>query len=205
MKRRHRNDPEVSSIAGGDWAERKPPQNLLVQATPAENAVAEELDRIWLHPAESSPYSGAASALFPWTLATAFLSSPAALRQTISERRRRVSAHSPTPEQQREIAALDRLNDLNDAAFDSSATYDKLVRYLRKISIDRRQRAVVFAERVDTLHWLRKRIVKDLCPAENEVAVLHGGLSDAEQQQIVESFKQSTSPHPRAGHRRCRQ
>ena len=86
MKRRHRNDPEVSSVAGADWAKRKPPQNLLVKATAAEDAVADELEQVWLHPTGSSPYSGAASALFPWTIAKAFLSSPAALRQTISER-----------------------------------------------------------------------------------------------------------------------
>ena len=50
MKRRHRNDPEVSSVAGADWAKRKPPQNLLVKATAAEDAVADELEQVWLHP-----------------------------------------------------------------------------------------------------------------------------------------------------------
>ena len=196
MKRRHRNDPEVSSVAGADWAKRKPPQNLLVKATAAENAVANELDQVWLHPTGSSPYSGAASALFPWTIAKAFLSSPAALRQTISERRRRITAHPTTPDQQVEIEALDRLNELNDAVFDSSAKYDELVRYLRSIGIDRRssERVVVFAERVATLCWLRDRLRGDLCLAEDQIAVLHGGLSDTEQQQIVESFKQSNSP-----------
>ena len=196
MKRRHRNDPEVSSVAGADWAKRKPPQNLLVKATAAEDAVADELEQVWLHPTGSSPYSGAASALFPWTIAKAFLSSPAALRQTISERRRRITAHPTTPDQQVEIEALDRLNELNDAVFDSSAKYDELVRYLRSIGIDRRssERVVVFAERVATLCWLRDRLRGDLCLAEDQIAVLHGGLSDTEQQQIVESFKQSNSP-----------
>ena len=196
MKRRHRNDPEVSSVAGADWAKRKPPQNLLVKATAAEDAVADELEQVWLHPTGSSPYSGAASALFPWTIAKAFLSSPAALRQTISERRRRITAHPTTPDQQVEIEALDRLNELNDAVFDSSAKYDELVRYLRSIGIDRRssERVVVFAERVATLRWLRDRLRGDLCLAEDQIAVLHGGLSDTEQQQIVESFKQSNSP-----------
>lgn len=196
VKRRHRNDPEVSSVAGADWAKRKPPQNLLVKATAAEDAVADELEQVWLHPTGSSPYSGAASALFPWTIAKAFLSSPAALRQTISERRRRITAHPTTPDQQVEIEALDRLNELNDAVFDSSAKYDELVRYLRSIGIDRRssERVVVFAERVATLRWLRDRLRGDLCLAEDQIAVLHGGLSDTEQQQIVESFKQSNSP-----------
>jgi len=60
VKRRHRNDPEVSSVAGADWAKRKPPQNLLVKATAAEDAVADELEQVWLHPTGSSPHSGAA-------------------------------------------------------------------------------------------------------------------------------------------------
>ncbi|MCP9401706.1 SWF/SNF helicase family protein, partial [Cutibacterium acnes] len=45
-----------------------------------------------------------------------------------------------------------------------------------------------------TLCWLRDRLRGDLCLAEDQIAVLHGGLSDTEQQQIVESFKQSNSP-----------
>ena len=87
--RRHRHSPEVASVVGADWAERKEPQNWLVPASDAENAVARELDTVWLHPESgSSPYSGSASALFPWTLAKAFLSSPAALLESIKERDR---------------------------------------------------------------------------------------------------------------------
>ncbi len=196
VKRRHRNSPEVASVAGADWAERKPPQNFLVPASPAENAVAEELERTWLHPASgSSPYSGAASGLFPWTIAKAFLSSPAALRQTLHERRNRL-AHNPTPEQQREIEALDRLDELNDAAFDHSAKHQKLVGYLRGINIAKNspERAVVFAERVATLGWLQEHLQRDLKLSADQVAVLHGGLDDVKQQQIVESFKQRNSP-----------
>ncbi|GAE71408.1 hypothetical protein JCM18916_741 [Cutibacterium acnes JCM 18916] len=66
----------MSSVAGADWAKRKPPQNLLVKATAAEDAVADELEQVWLHPTGSSPYSGAASALFPWTIAKAFFCPP---------------------------------------------------------------------------------------------------------------------------------
>src|SRR6516164_8094264 len=85
--RRHRHSPEVASEVGADWAERKEPQNWLVPASGAENEVARELDEVWLHPASgSSPYSGSAAALFPWTLAKAFLSSPAALLESIKER-----------------------------------------------------------------------------------------------------------------------
>ena len=85
--RRHRHSPEVASEVGADWAERKKPQNWLVPASDAENEVARELDAVWLHPAAgTSLYSGSAATLFPWTLAKAFLSSPAALLDSIKER-----------------------------------------------------------------------------------------------------------------------
>ena len=59
----------------------------------------------------SSPYSGSAATLFPWTLAKAFLSSPAALLESIKERIGRLGKH-PTAAQEREIEALRRLEAL---------------------------------------------------------------------------------------------
>lgn len=67
--RRHRNSDEVKQVVGADWAEREEPQNLLIAATAAENAVADELVNVWLHPRTGSPpYSGSNAQLFPWTL-----------------------------------------------------------------------------------------------------------------------------------------
>ena len=107
--RRHRNSHEVSRVVGAAWAERKEPQNWLVPASAAENEVARELDTVWLHPESGkSPYSGSASQLFPWTLAKAFLSSPAALETSVSDRVERIEKY-PTRAQQQEIEALERL------------------------------------------------------------------------------------------------
>lgn len=201
--RRHRNSPEVAGVVGSDWAERLPPRNELVPASPAEDAVADELDGVWLHPAGgSSPYSGS-TRLFPWTLAKAFLSSPAALDASITERRRRLDAAARagatgtmSPAQRAEADALDRLAGLNEAAKDSSAKYDRLVDYLRRIGVGRRSdmRAVVFAERVATLTWLQRRLTADFGFKPGQVGLLHGGLPDVDQQEIVESFKQTNSP-----------
>src|SRR5206468_8830798 len=44
--RRHRHSPEVASVVGADWAERKEPQNWLVPASSAENAVRSEERRV---------------------------------------------------------------------------------------------------------------------------------------------------------------
>jgi superfamily II DNA or RNA helicase len=195
--RRHRHSPEVAREVGADWAERLPPQHFLVEASPEENAVAAELSDVWLHPVGgSSPYSGSTKGLFPWTLAKAFLSSPAALKESLRERLKRVG-EVLTNEQERERDALRRLLTLAEASLDApSAKYSKLIEYLRQIGVGPRsaERAVVFSERVATLHWLREKVKADLKMSDEQVRVLHGGLSDIEQQEIVESFKQSSSP-----------
>lgn len=53
---------------------------------------------------------------------------------------------------------------------------------------------MVFAERVATLGWLREQLQRDLKLKDDQIGVLHGGLTDVEQQEIVESFKQQSSP-----------
>ncbi|PFG29924.1 helicase-related protein [Paramicrobacterium agarici] len=194
--RRHRNSPEVRDEVGDDWAERMPLQNFRVDASPAENAVADELAEVWLHPdSGSSPYSGSVKGLFPWTLAKAFLSSPAALAESVSERIRRLGTEL-TSEQRRERDALEHLGELAQVSLQQpSAKYNRLVEYMRHVGISKSssERIVVFSERVATLGWLRSNIMKDFGLAADQVEVLHGGLSDVEQQEIVESFKQSSS------------
>jgi len=195
--RRHRHSPEVASEVGADWAERREPQNWLVPASDAENDVARELDEVWLHPVSgNSPYSESAATLFPWTLAKAFLSSPAALLESIQERIGRMNK-PPTATQERELGALLRLEALVRKADDtSSGKYTRLVAYLRKLGVgpDSTMRVVIFAERVRTLKWLQGRLQADLKLGPRQVVILYGGLTDQEQQDVVESFKKTSSP-----------
>lgn len=195
--RRHRHSPEVASHVGGDWAERLPPDNKIVKASEVENEIARELDEVWLHPRSGrSPCSGENAALFPWTLMKAFLSSPAALEATVRERRRRLGKDL-TPEQQAEARALDRLRELAARAHDEpSGKYDALRDHLLEIGVgkDSPTRVVVFAERVPTLEWLRDRLCHDMKMSAEQVVVLHGGMSDVDQQKVVESFKLESAP-----------
>ena len=194
--RRHRHSPEVRAEVGTNWAERKQPRNVLVAATPAENAVADELANVWLYPnSGASPYSGDNKGLFPWTLAKAFLSSPAALQETVRNRLQRLTA-ATTPKAAEERRALQRLQDLTtDALASDSAKFEQLLNELRRIGVGHGsdERVVVFSERVATLRWLSDRLKAALKLGDEEVRVLHGGLSDVEQQEIVEHFKQASS------------
>ncbi|WP_405113489.1 DEAD/DEAH box helicase [Micromonospora sp. NBC_01405] len=194
--RRHRHSPEVANAVGADWAERQEPNNVLVPATSAENAVADELEHTWLWPGEGgSPYSGPRAAFFPWTLAKAFLSSPAALQETIEGRIDRVAKDEKVPSQRAEVElrALRHLRQLNERTMrEPSAKYTRLVAYLEEIGVGpgSSTRAVVFAERLETLRWLHRSLPKDLGLPANAVELMHGGLTDAEQQDVVERFKQ---------------
>ncbi|MEV6432490.1 helicase-related protein [Nocardia sp. NPDC051463] len=194
--RRHRHHDEVAAEVGSDWAERAEPVHRLVQPSPVEDAVARELSQVWLHPETgATPYSGETKALFPWTLAKAFLSSPAALRESINQRRDKL--RNGTSDQRIELAALNTLSDLNDKAFTESAGKQAaLVSRLREIGVGPKSslRAVVFAERVATLKWLTDLLPAALGLKPENIAMLHGGLSDVEQQAIVDSFKLETSP-----------
>ena len=103
---------------GADWAERLEPDNRLIDASPQEDAVVDELVDTWLRPTTTSPYSGANGSLFPWTLAKAFLSSPAALRDTLHNRIERLDH---TPAAHREAEALRRLAVLIEATMATSS------------------------------------------------------------------------------------
>ncbi|MDN5748720.1 MAG: DEAD/DEAH box helicase, partial [Pseudonocardia sp.] len=188
--RRHRHSPEVESVVGADWAERQPPHNVLVPANAAENAIACELEDVWLWPGKGGG-PGNNSSLFPWTLAKAFLSSPAALRESVRERIGRLGPDADT-----ERVALERLGQLADAAMTQpSAKYTALVEHLKKAGVGKGSstRAVVFAERVRTLRWLAQQLPKDLGLCADAVEIMHGGLADDEQQRVVRDFKQESA------------
>lgn len=188
--RRHRHSDEVASVVGEQWAERKDPINIPVEASAEENAVAGELEQTWIHP-ETTNTNPAKDRLFPWTLVKAFLSSPAALGETIENRLKRVPQ---TDTHQRE--ALERLQALNaKVTRQNSNKYAALVNYLQDIGVGKgkKTRAVVFSERVATLHWLKENLTKDLKMPAGAVEVMHGGLSDEEQMRLVDEFKREDS------------
>ena len=199
MIRRHRYSDSVKNEVGDKWAERKDPRHIAVEPSPEELAVGEEIAATWTHPMGSAPVTGKGSKLFPWTLAKAFLSSPVALEATISARLNTIEENQAAGA---EREALERLRELNNACLpqDDSAPrsgkYRELVAQLKSKQIGPRspERAVVFAERVPTLEWLRANLTRDLKLKADQVRILHGGLTDVEQQEIVESFKQSQSP-----------
>lgn len=186
--RRHRSSETVANVVGPKWAKRLDPVNILVEASPSENAVATEIVTNWIGP-DAPPRDD----LFAWTLVKAFLSSPAAFTDTVHNRLRRVQATGPEAASER--AALQRLLDLADTDPQASAKFGCLVDYLKQIGVggDSPTRVVVFSERIATLMWLQKHLPAALDLDDNQVAVMHGGLPEETQLDLIDTFKQKHS------------
>lgn len=182
--RRHRNSPEVASVVGEKWAKRKEPRNIPVDASAEENTVARLIADDWIRTSRSS-----ADPLFPWTLVKAYLSSPRALHESIEARMRQ--------NKQGEQDKLQRLLDANDAVrAETSNKFLALLAYLQRIGVKKgsSRRVVIFSERVGTLKWLQKNLIQSLKMPANAVKIMHGGLSDQEQLELIDEFKREDTP-----------
>lgn len=197
--RRHKTHPEVGPEVAGMWADRHPPRAIPVAASPAENALFVELADTWTHPLSGkSPTSGQGRSLFPWTLFKSALSSHHALLQTVTTRRKSLASEgSLTVEREREDQALEALAARAEAIDDtSSSKLQALIAELRTIGVGPKSptRVVVFSERIATLDWLAATVPKALGLAKESIRVLHGGMADIKQMDVIEEFGLAESP-----------
>jgi ERCC4-related helicase len=188
--RRHRNSPDVKIDVAHKWKERHQPKVIEVVPTSAEAKVLRELEDMWLHPKGASVVTGQGRQLFPWTLFKAFLSSPKALRSSIT-RRLTTIGESSMPE----TKALQRLDELAEKA--DASTPSKLLtlaEYLKSIGIskDSATRVVVFSERIDTLTWLQQELPRRLKLPAAAVRTLYATLPDDTVQDVVNGFGQAS-------------
>jgi superfamily II DNA/RNA helicase len=123
-------------------------------------------------------------------------SSPAAALDSTRRRIRLLQRGDggPNPEEQTEITALqafvEALEKIDAARF---SKFQRLVAVLRDPDYgwkpsDAADRLVIFSERIETLAWLRNNLPGTLGMKEDQFQILHGGMSDTEQQDIVERF-----------------
>ena len=200
--RRHKGNAEVAAEAGASWADRLAPTPIPVAPTPAEQQVFTELAEVWTHPPEGTraPTSGTGATLFPWTLFKAALSSHKALAETVRNRRRNLRGPGGTltdGSKEPEDLALARLEELVGAVDDADAAkLTALVEQLRGIGVDGTgpMRCVVFSERIATLNWLAEQVPGRLGLSKDQVRVLHGGMADVRQMDVIEEFGLRDSP-----------
>ena len=75
--------------------------------------------------------------------------------------------------------------------------YQRLLNIIREwnwTGRDAHDRLLIFTERIATLNFLKDHLASDLKLKEDAIQVLHGTLSDVQQQQVVDQFGQDQSP-----------
>ena len=143
--------------------------------------------------------------LFHVTLEKALFSSPAACLETLDERlkkRQQEIGDGDVPDAvAAEVAALQELREALDKITPANyAKYQALLAAIRDgqpfqwTPDTAEDRLVIFTERIATLNWLRTRLAEDLALKRDQIDILHGGLSDIEQQRVVEDFGNAVRP-----------
>ena len=143
--------------------------------------------------------------LFAVTLEKAIFSSPAACIETVDERikrrEREIANGEDASSRRTEIASLTALRDALERIDPSD--YSKYQALLDGIQGGRpfdwrpaqtTDRLVIFTERIATLNWLNDRLATDLMLKPGQIETLHGGMSDVEQQRVVEDFGNTQRP-----------
>ncbi len=140
-----------------------------------------------------------AGQLFKTSLEKSMFSSPAACIKSIDERLKKLKKKYSIDDI-RDIAQLEELKAaLEEIKPTTFSRYQQLIKLLNskeyawnvKKSNDR---VVIFTERIETMRFLAAQLRTDLNLNEKTVQEIYGGMSDSEQQKIVEDFGREESP-----------
>ncbi len=172
---------------------------LGTQLYPEEVAFLEKQQQLKIQALQDDARSDRRTAdkLFAIGLFKAYLSSPSAAKETITNRLAKLrAATKPKPDAIADMADL--LIDLNKL-FDNQrdARSDRLVTLLESLNWRGKQadeRLVIFAERIDTLTYLQGRLTHHFGIDDSRVTLFSGSLSDTDQQAVVENFGKKDSP-----------
>ena len=137
--------------------------------------------------------------LFKTSLEKSLFSSPAACIKSIDARLKKLYKKY-TADDIKDIRQLEELKTALEAITPAGFTrYQKLLELLRSKEYgwnpaDAGDRVVIFTERIETMKYLAERLCQDLGLNTNAIQEISGGMSDAEQQRIVEDFGRTESP-----------
>ena len=137
--------------------------------------------------------------LFSIGIFKAFMSSPQAALTSLERRIEKVTnVNNKTGLLEENLEVLITLRDLVTQVITSKSDtkYSKLKETLLGLGWSGRKhddRFVIFAERIDTLHYLSDNLKRDFDLNDETIQFFHGGLTDTEQQQIIDDFGKEDS------------
>ncbi|MDO5575684.1 MAG: DEAD/DEAH box helicase [Fibrobacter sp.] len=137
--------------------------------------------------------------LFKTSLEKALFSSPAACVKSIDARLKKLNKKY-TAKDIKDISLLEKFKEaLEKITPESFTRYQKLITLLCCKEYgwnknDPEDRVVIFTERIETMKYLAEQLRHDLGVKAEAIREIYGGMSDAEQQRIVEDFGRTESP-----------
>lgn len=137
--------------------------------------------------------------LFKTSLEKSLFSSPAACIKSIEARLKKLYKKYDAGE----IKDIRLLEELKAAL--EKITPNDFMRYQKLLALLRSReyawspsatddRVVIFTERIETMKYLAEQLRKDLKMSDKQIVEISGGMTDKEQQEIVENFGRSESP-----------
>jgi superfamily II DNA/RNA helicase len=172
--------------------------NAYCQATDAEESAFDVFSNLRFQKLDQRKGAGQ---LFKTTLEKALFSSPAACLMTIANRMNRLNKIDDDAAQK----DIEQLEHFSDAI--ALITPEKFSKYQKLLTViqDKKhgfgwtgktldERLVIFTERIETLKFLHENLPKDLKLKNKQVCILHGAMSDIEQQEVVENFGKEDAP-----------
>lgn len=127
--------------------------------------------------------------LYAYSLFKSFLSSPQAALASIHNRMAKTSSDDDVLKQ-----IESSLNDIISMGNDSR--YAALFHQLKQLGWKGKandERIVIFTERIETMKYLKERLSADFKMKDEQIALFHGGLTDTEQEEMVDDFSRGDS------------
>ncbi len=187
---------DVKDQMGGKYLERA--VNLVsCEASPKEEVVFDIFAQMQLD-MDASKSKGTGQ-LFKTSLEKSLFSSPKACLKSVEERLKKLRNKYPDGGI-KDIALLEELRDaLALIEPHDFSRYTKLLELLRSSeynwnpkTVD--DRIVIFTERIETMKFLAKQLREDLHMSDKQVVEISGGMTDMEQQRVVEEFDRTEAP-----------
>lgn len=187
---------DVKDQMGSKYLERT--VNLVsCEASPKEEVVFDIFAQMQLDMDTSKPKG--TGQLFKTSLEKSLFSSPKACLKSVEERLKKLRHKYPDGEI-KDIALLEELrNALALIEPPDFSRYTSLLELLRSKeynwdpkTVD--DRIVIFTERIETMKFLSKQLREDLHMSDKQIVEISGGMTDMEQQRVVEEFGRTEAP-----------
>ena len=182
--RRFKNDIADAKVKS-NYRERQI-HNVEVEMTEVEEALLDLQQNLKFTAIKNADQN---DTLFAFSLFKSFLSSPQAALASVRNRMEKTDADDDVL-RQIEKSLTDIISMGNDSRYKALQKQLAQLKWKGKTSDER---IVIFTERIETMKYLKERFMDDYRMKDEQVVLFHGGLTDTEQEEMVDDFSRGDS------------